>query len=407
MGAAVALGDDLRRARPGLTLDNWQCASNVKWSFQHLDAVVPTTPIVRGAGPAAALPPDPRWCTADVAAIVIPQPNGSELTVADVLAATDTDGWMVTRQGCVVAEEYCGEMTASTRHMLMSVSKSLVGAVAGALVDGQALQPDAPVSAYVPVLADTGYAGATVRHLLDMRSGVRFSEDYLDPASEVRLLEEAIDWTPRRREHGPRTMYDFLCTLTQNRPHGGPFEYRSGETDVLGWVCEAAARQPMPQLMSSVLWAPLGAAHDALIGIDSVGTGMFDGGICATLSDLVRFGCMLANHGVSLTGQRVLSAAWIDDTLRGGPDSREAFAASSTVTLMPDGMYRNQLWFPYAGSDVLLCLGIHGQLIYINRPAGVVAAKLSSWPEPQDAWKLFTTLRALDTIAVRVGFPFP
>jgi hypothetical protein len=66
---------------------------------------------------------------------------------------------------------------------------------------------------------------------------------------------------------------------------------------------------------------------------------------------------------------------------------------------MPGGMYRNQMWFPYEGNDVLLCLGIHGQMVYINRPAQVVAVKLSSWPHPQDASKLFPTVRAFDAIA--------
>jgi hypothetical protein len=76
-----------------------------------------------------------------------------------------------------------------------------------------------------------------------------------------------------------------------------------------------------------------------------------------------------------------------------------AFAASPTVTLMPGGMYRNQCWFPAPHRDVLLCLGIHGQMVYVNRASGVVAAKLSSWPEPQHAWKLFATVDAFDAVS--------
>jgi CubicO group peptidase (beta-lactamase class C family) len=69
---------------------------------------------------------------------------------------------------------------------------------------------------------------------------------------------------------------------------------------------------------------------------------------------------------------------------------------------MPGGMYRNQCWFPYPGNNVLLCLGIHGQMIYINRAADMVAAKLSSWPLPQDATKLFPTIAAFDEIAANL-----
>jgi len=70
---------------------------------------------------------------------------------------------------------------------------------------------------------------------------------------------------------------------------------------------------------------------------------------------------------------------------------------------LPGGMYRNQFWIPYPDRDILLCLGIHGQMIYINRSAQLVAVKLSSWPLPQDAWKFFATVRAFDAIAAWAG----
>ena len=66
---------------------------------------------------------------------------------------------------------------------------------------------------------------------------------------------------------------------------------------------------------------------------------------------------------------------------------------------MPGGMYRNQMWFPSARRDVLLALGIHGQMIYVNRSAGVVAAKVSSWATPQDPAKLLGTIAAFDAVA--------
>ena len=102
------------------------------------------------------------------------------------MAATATDGWIVTHHGKVLAEQYYGGMTADTSHLLMSVSKSLIAMVAGALVGNGALDVDAELTHYVPALANSGYAGATVRHLLDMRSGIAFSEDYLNPMAEVR-----------------------------------------------------------------------------------------------------------------------------------------------------------------------------------------------------------------------------
>ena len=396
----MVLGGDPGRIPSEVTLENWQSAAQLHWTFQHVAEFLPTAVISRGTGPVADLPPAPVELS-DIA--FFDGTNGKRTTVGDVMAATVTDGWIVTQHGRVVAEHYYSEMTPDTSHLLMSVSKTLIAAVVGALAGTGAVDVDAALPTYVPALANSGYAGATVRNLLDMRSGIAFSEDYLNPLAQVRLLEQAIGWAPRTVPDLPATMYDYLLTLQQKSPHGGPFEYRSCETDVLGWICEAASGVRMPELMSQLLWSKLGAANDATIGVDAVGTGMFDGGINACLRDLVRFGSLFLNDGVSLTGEQVVPPSWIADTFAGGVDSREAFAASPDDNRMPGGMYRNQCWFPYPGDNVLLCLGIHGQMIYVNRAANVVAAKLSSWPLPQDATKLFPTVAAFDEIAATLS----
>lgn len=378
----------------GISLENWLAAPYARWSFQHVDELVPTAVIARGTGPVAALPAAP----APVAELLMTGTGGTATTVGAVMAATATDGWAVARRGALVAEQYLGDFAAGTRHLLFSVSKSLVGAVVGVLQGLGAIEVDAPVTAFVPALAHCGYDGATVRHLLDMRSGIAFSEDHQDPAAQMHLLDQAIGWATRRTD-GPSTLYDFLLTLRQKSGHGGPFEYRSCETDVLGWICEIAGGQPMPELMSELLWSRIGAQCDATIGVDSAGTGFFDGGISACLVDLIRFGSLFLRDGVSLTGHRVLPAAWIADTLAGGPDSRQAFAAGAGDPRMPGGMYRNQMWFPYPESDVVLCLGMRGQMIYVNRAAEIVAAKLSTQPHIEDPRMLSDTVRAFDAVA--------
>ncbi len=380
---------------PSVDTKNWQLPENLRWSFQHIADFLPTAAIWRGVGPTAVLPSTPT----DLDSVMVPSGSLHDppTNVGSIMASTDTDGWMLMHRGQVLAEQYFEGMSPASSHLLMSVSKSLVGAVCGAMFDAGILDPSAPLTAYIPALADTGYGGASVRDLLDMRSGIAFSEDYLDPRAEVRMLEEAIGWAPAATS-GPTGMYPFLMTLAQKSAHSGVFEYRSCETDMLGWICEAAAGATMPTLMSHLLWSKLGAEADAVIGVDQYGTGMFDGGINATMRDMARFGSLFLGDGTSLTGERVLSPAWIEQTLAGAPDSRAAFAASPGDNRMPGGMYRNQMWFPYEGNDVVLCLGIHGQMIYINRPAQVVGVKLSSWPLPQDAAKLFGTLRAFDAI---------
>ena len=377
-----------------VTLDNWQTAAQIGWTFCHIAEIFPTALISRGSRPAAPL----LRRIESVAELGCRAADGHLSSVGTIMDSTNTEGWMVLHGDRILAEEYAGEMAPATLHLLMSVSKSIVGILVGALVDKGVLDVEEQVIAYVPELEQSGYRGATVRQLLDMRSGIAFSEEYLDSDAEVRVLEQAIGWAPRRSPDVPHTLREFLLTLRQGRPHGGPFDYRSCESDVLGWVCEAAAGQRFPTLASELIWSRLGADFDANIGVDSEGTGMFDGSVSAAMCDLARFGVMIAQNGTSLSGQSVVSESWIADSFAGGPDSRQAFASSPNDTRMPGGMYRIQFWFPWPDRQVLLCLGIHGQMVFVDRQTGLVAVKLSSWPTPQDAWKLFSTLAAFDAI---------
>lgn len=383
------------RLPDGITLGNWMTPPYSLWSFQHVEDFVPTAIISRGAGPVAELPLAP----APVAGVRLTRADGRPGTVGAVLEETATDGWAVAHRGALVAEEYRNGLTAETRHLLFSVSKSMVAAVAGVLHGAGVVDVSAPCTKYVPALSNCGYSGATVRDLLDMRTGVEFSDDYSDPHAQIHVLDQAFGWAPRSGPSVPATLRDFLLTLRQRSPHGGPFEYRSSDTDVLGWVCEAATGQRMPDLMAEVLWARIGARSDATIGVDAAGNGMFNGGISATVTDLIRFGSLFLRDGFSLTGQQVIPAGWVADTLAGGPNSRAAFAACPGDTGMPGGMYRNQMWLPYPGNDVVLCVGMLGQMIYVNRRAEVVAAKVSTQAHSPDPHPQMNTLRAFDALA--------
>lgn len=375
------------------TVSDWREPGHLQWSFQHLDELLPSAAIRRGDGPVADLPHDPV-ALGSLQVLLAP---GQTTTVAEIIARTESDGWLVLHDGRIVVEEYLDPMTPETRHLLMSVSKSVVGIVVAALADRGTLDVGAPVTAYVPELAESGYAGATLRDVLDMRSGVRFSEEYLDPAAEVTLLDEAVGWAPRAHD-GPRTLHEFLVSTVAERPHGGHFAYRSCETDILGWVVEAATGRPFAEVASDLVWSRLGVEHNAFITVDSAGSGMYDGGVNATVRDLARFGAMLLDRGTSLTSEQVVDGAWIDDLFAGTPDLREAFAAGPHAGLLPGGHYRSQFWVP-AGGDVILAVGIHGQLVYVDRATRVVGVKLSHWPVPTDPERMEQTLALFGAVA--------
>ncbi len=328
--------------------------------------------------------------------------DGSVATVEDVLADTFTDAFLVVHEGEIVAERYFAGMTAGTPHLLMSVSKSILGCVAGALADRGLLDPQAPVTVYVPEVGDSGYAGATIRDLLDMRTGVAFRETYTAPDAEVRVMERSMGWRPAR-PGDPVGAYPYLATLGRAGPHGGEFSYRSADSDMLGWVCERASGIRMADLISALVWQPIGAEADAEITCDPLGSAIPDGGISATARDLARFGQMLVDDGMS-QGGAVVPATWLADVRSPGPGVREAFAQTDNEYVLPGGWYRSQFWvIPGSGGPVLVCLGIHGQLVYADRAARTVVVKTSAWPDAQNTAYLLDTLRACAAVAARLS----
>ena len=300
---------------PGIpvTARNWQDPPVNRWAYWHVRDILPTYRVSRGGGPARPLPG--AAAPADLLAVEIIRIDGSAGTVGEVLAGTYTDAYVVLQNGELVTEWY-GPLGAPDRaHALMSVSKSVLGCVAAVLIDRGQLDAERVVTDYVPELAASGYAGATVRNVLDMRSGVRFLEEYANPQADIRRLDEWIGWQPGQDDGEPRGLYRYLATLGAEAPHGSRFLYRSAESDVLGWVCERAAGQPMAELMSALVWAPMGAEHDADLLHDGLGAAVHDGGLCATARDVARFGQMLLDGGAVPDGaggtRRVVPPRWL------------------------------------------------------------------------------------------------
>ena len=374
-----------------VTLANWQDPPFNRWAFRHMRELIPSHAIP--AGQPAPLPGGPLMTDPAVTRL-----DGSTSTVADVLAGTYTDAFLIVHDGQVVAERYYAGMTAGTRHLIQSVSKSILSCVAGVLTDRGLLDLHAPVTAYVPEVGDSGYAGATIRDLLDMRTGVAFRETYTDADAEVRVMERSMGWRPAQ-PGDPAGALPYLATLGRAGPHGGEFSYRSADTDMLGWACERASGVRVADLISGLIWQPIGAEHDAEITCDPLGSAIPDGGISATARDLARFGQMLVDDGAA-QGQAVVPEAWLADVRHPAPGVREAFARTDNEYVLPGGWYRSQFWvIPGPGGPVLVCLGIHGQLIYADRAARTVVVKLSSWPDAQNTAYLLDTLRSCAAVA--------
>jgi len=393
-------GEPLRRDASA-SAANWQDPPFNRWSFWHVRELLPTHLVSRGEGGVRAL--SDHASEHDVLCVEVTRVDGSRGTVADVLADTFTDAYAVLQDGALVAEAYQPTGGPQQTHAVMSITKSVVGCVAGILADRGLLELTRDVVDYVPELAASGYAGATVQQLLGMRSGVRFREDYTNPNAEVRRLDRWIAAGPHRSGERALGLYPFLETLRAEAPHGSRFLYRSAETDVLGWVCERAGGARMADLISDLVWAPMGAERDAEIICDGLGTAVHDGGLAVTARDLLRFGQMLLDGGVvpdedggavTVVPPKWLRRAWAVDS-----EGRASFLGSPAEVSFPGGWYASQFWFrPGEHGDVLLCLGIHGQMLHVSRRTGTVCVKLSSWPDASNPSFLQDTLRAFDAV---------
>jgi CubicO group peptidase (beta-lactamase class C family) len=285
----------------------------------------------------------------------------------------------VLHRGRIIWERYFNGMSERTLHLSQSVAKSVTGAAAGCLVAQGMLDPGAQITHYLPELAATAYQGATLQQVLDMTSGVRFSEDYTDPYSDVGKVDVASGWKPAPNggEGFPDHVWELILALTtRERPHGERFVYRSIETDVLAFCMERAGGKRLPQLVSELLWQPMGAAESACFTVDRAGYALAEGGFNATLRDYARFGSLYLNDGV-FNGRQIIPVAWIKATQTG---NHALFGDPYTLTT-PNGAYRNQFWIEDVSRSVVMCRGVFGQLIYIDAAHGIVVVKLSSWPD--------------------------
>jgi CubicO group peptidase (beta-lactamase class C family) len=368
-----------------VTLANWQDPPFNRWGFQHVRDLIPTARIGRGSGPIWRLPRAER----DLGGLRY-RSGRRTLTVDGMLEETATDGFMVLHRGRVVMERYFNGMGPDSRHLLMSVSKSITSTVAGILVGRGVLDAGDLVTQHLPELTGTSFDGCTVQDLLDMRAGTRFNEDYEDLEAEVRVYEQIYLWRPRTSRQLPEDACSYFVTLTNDGPHGGPFRYRSVLTDVLGWILERAGGDRLAALISRELWQPMGAEFDAEVTVDLHGNAMADGGICTSLRDLARFGHLFANGG-RRGGRRIVPAAWIADTIAGAPDGVQAYEEGADEEDQRSGaLYRNKWWVLAPSVPALAGLGINGQMVFVHVPSRVVVAKFSSWAsalDPRaDAW---------------------
>jgi len=363
----------------------------LRWAWSNIRQLVPTIAVWRGPGPVSVLARAER----DLGQVKLRTMDGKDITFDEALAETYADGLVVLHRGRIVFERYFGALQPHQPHIAMSVTKSFTGTLAGMLVAEGAIDPKAPVPVYVPELAGSAFGDVTVAQVMDMTTGLKYTEVYTDRNSDVWALRRANGMAPPEPGVPPTSLLEFLTTQKKEGEHGRVFAYKTVNTDVLAWIVRRVSGKSLSSLLSERIWQPMGAEEDAYYAVDRLGIESGGGGLNTTVRDLARFGEVMRNRG-HFNGRQIVPASVVDDIAKGADPAK--FAPAGYATL-PGWSYRNQWWVSHNAHGAYMARGIHGQSIYVDPKAEMVIARYASHPAAGNVANDPVTLPAFMAVA--------
>ncbi len=366
----------------------------LRWTVCHIRELMPTKQVSRGIGA-----PAPLEYAIDkgIDNVTFTPINGRKpMTWQASLAANYTDGILVLHKGRVVYEKYPGCLDELGKHAAMSMTKSVTGLLAEALVAEGQLDETALVASIIPELKNSAFGSATVRQVMDMTTALDYSEDYADPKADIWIYSKAANPLPKAKGYkGPDGYFEYLQTVGQDGTHGEVFGYKTINSDVLGWLISRVTGQDLTSLLSTRIWRKMGAEQDGYMTVDAKGTPFAGGGLSASMRDLGRFGQLVLNGG-KIGGQQLLPQRAIANIQAGG--DKKAFARANYKTLK-GGSYRSMWWIFHNPHGAFAARGVHGQTIYIDPTAEMVIVRFASHPSAKNAKIDPTSLPAYQAVA--------
>lgn len=352
--------------------ENWHLYPQAKWSIRHMRELFGS----RDAASTVRHPSPLRESLQSFDDIRISTDAG-EIDWERFLTATHTDAAIVLHNGRVVFERYFDGMMPSDQHLLYSCTKSYCGFLAETLASRGQLDFSRTIVSYLPEMANSAYANATVRQVADMTDGVHFSEDYTDYTADIYRHAYQMGLSPHDPANPPRGAYASVQSLAvRDFPAGQAFAYRSASSDVLGWVIQRVANKSLSQLYAEEVYSKVGAEGAAYFTIDAANMEIASMGLNITLRDFARFGEAIRRRG-RVGADQALSATAIASIFAGG--DREAFARSNSTTRL-GWSYKSQFWCTHDRFDSVWMLGVRGQRMLICPGLNLVMAKFGSHP---------------------------
>ncbi len=288
--------------------------------------------------------------------------GGETRTLDDYLARNPATGLLIARGDTILIERYQYGRNDRHRFTSWSMAKTVTSMLVGiAIAEGHIHSVDDPAAAYVPALRGTEYGRTSLRHLLQMSSGVRFVEEYSGVDDVTRLAADTF------RQVGSGGVDAVTPYNERVRPSGTKFYYASVETQVLGLVLRSAVGRTVADYLQEKIWAPIGAEADATWIIDRSGQEVTFCCINAVLRDYARLGLLLAHDG-NWRGRQLIPAAWIEDATHVSPDQPHLRPGTAT----PSFGYGYQVWILPEERRMFALMGVRGQAIYVDPASRLV-----------------------------------
>ena len=361
-------------------IDLWQDGPLNRWAFQHISYFL-TTQEIYAKETHSCTHSNTNFSedTVNLLENIDVNIDGNIFKFTKILEETCTDSILVLHKGIIVYERYFNGMKINSKHLLQSISKSILGVLYASMIDKGVIDPEQRIGHYLPELDASVFGSATIAQALDMKIALNFSEDYISPYSEMTMLDRACGWKTNHTGIYP-TLRSFLSSLTarisdvSKMPieHGTEFQYCSATTDVLAWLISQVIGMPYSKLLEIELWIPMGAQQNANITVDTEGFAVGNGGISCTTCDMALFGQLILNGGKASNGMQVIPPSWIEQTYNGN-------------------QYKNQWWVNLnpkkTGSNEIHARGIYGQYLWIDQESSTVIAKFSSNPVARNTSK--------------------
>ncbi len=330
---------------------------NLDQTFRTMDELFPTSEI-ENAGPVH------EFSRAEQELDVTYQHQGKTYTLDDLHRRTQTTGFLVVKDDVIVHERYLRGGAETSNFTSWSMAKSFVSALVGiAIEEGHIDSVDDPITKYVPELAGSGYDGVSIKHVLQMSSGIDFKETYWNLGSDVYLMMLQTFYLQRPVD-------DYVAKRKSESPAGDHFYYASTDTQALGMLISRTTGMSVADYLEQKIWTPLGMESEAHWNVDVDNVEYAYCCLNARLRDFARFGRLYLHQG-NWNGVQVVPAAWVKESVT--PDRAD---------LMPEANegwgYQHQWWILDGDDGEFMAVGVFCQFIYVNPAKNLVIVKTSS-----------------------------